>query len=268
MGTGSSRDSKNPESEEYFEIERILVENKQEWNDLSPDLQKRMNVLIETLKSKAEFDTRITSLIDNIKGEIEAQYQLGFLYSEGRGIEKDDEKAVFYLQEASRREHLEATHLLACLYYENRGVPKETEIPQYNQFRAVFLWNQCIEKGHADAERKLGDAYTSGIGVTKADPIKASQHYMNSTSKSAADAFHIIGDMYEKGLGGLEKDEKAAAKRYTLSANEGNSIAKYRLGSMYMEGRGVSKDKDKAMNLFESAVEQGNCHAQYHLAIM
>lgn len=64
------------------------------------------------------------------------------------------------------------------------------------------------------------------------------------------------------------KDEKEAVRRYSLSAQDGNAHAKYRLGSMYLEGRGVAKDKDKAFNLIESALEQGNSAAQYHMAIV
>jgi TPR repeat protein len=99
------------------------------WKNLTPELENRITTLADKLEKKAEFDPNTTHTFVGVKGDIEAQYQLGFLYSEGRGVPRDDDKAVQYLKESSRRGHIEASYLLACLYYADRGVSSETNNP-------------------------------------------------------------------------------------------------------------------------------------------
>jgi TPR repeat protein len=227
-----------------------------------------MNAIIAHLEKMSDFDTFDRK---SNKGDTVAMHNLALLLSRGTGVAQDDVRAVELWKEASRRGHLESTYNLGEMLYHDRGVPVlEKGTPYFNQFKAVALWTQCTRRaeGHGDAERRLAEAYLSGVGVMSVDQAKAVHHLANATNKSVADAWTEIGEMHEKGTGGFVKNEAAAAHRYSFSAETGNAKAFFHLGKMYLDGRGVAKDKAKGQALVEASVEAGHAEAQYHQAIL
>ena len=52
-------------------------------------------------------------------GDVSAHYDLAVMYMKGEGVEKDEKKSIYHLEEASVRGHPNARHHLAC--YEGRN---------------------------------------------------------------------------------------------------------------------------------------------------
>mmetsp|Transcript_16380 Transcript_16380/g.27925 ORF Transcript_16380/g.27925 Transcript_16380/m.27925 type:complete len:476 (-) Transcript_16380:162-1589(-) len=273
MGSGVSSSYKNMATE-YAAVEQAIERGEATWDALTPELEEKMKALVALLEKEAAFDPCEKDL-NRRGGETIAMHNLGLLLSRGcTGVPQDDERAVEMWKEASRRGHLDSTYNLAEMLYHDRGVPPvdlaKGGNPYFNQFRAVALWTNCTRRaeGHSISERRLAEAYISGVGVLSVDKEKAAKHYMAASNKSMADAWAEIGEMHEKGIGGFKKNESAAAERYAFSAETGNAKAFFQLGKMYMDGRGVPKDRTKGEALVEASIEAGHSEAQYHNAIL
>ena len=58
------------------------------------------------------------------EGEPFAQFRLGVLYEEGKGITQDSLEAIRWYVVASAQGHSDATYRLARLYHDGRGIPQ------------------------------------------------------------------------------------------------------------------------------------------------
>lgn len=54
---------------------------------------------------------------------------------------------------------------------------------------------------------------------------------------------------------------KKKMKRYRNAANQGDAKAQFMLGECYYYGKGVNEDKDKAMEWYTKAADQGHSGA-------
>ncbi|MCL2102850.1 MAG: sel1 repeat family protein [Syntrophorhabdaceae bacterium] len=62
------------------------------------------------------------------KGDAKAQFNLGNMYLEGRGVALNDAEAAKWFRSAAEQGVSEAQHNLGAMYFEGRGVTKnETE---------------------------------------------------------------------------------------------------------------------------------------------
>ncbi len=80
-----------------------------------------------------------------------AQYYLGVIFSEGRGVKQDDKEASQWLLKASKQGVKEAQFRLAQMYSKGRGVPQDYE--------AAFAWYKvATHLGHKKSKQALGPA--------------------------------------------------------------------------------------------------------------
>jgi tetratricopeptide (TPR) repeat protein len=90
-------------------------------------------------------------------GDVDAHFQLGDMYYEGEGVEKDDEKAVYHWEKAAIGGHPYARHLLA-ICEEGRG----------NIERAVKHFIIAAKLGFEESMKILWEHYSDG-NITKED---------------------------------------------------------------------------------------------------
>ncbi len=92
------------------------------------------------------------------QGYASAQYNLGLLYREGRGVPQSDERAAMLYTQAAAQGYAGAQYNLGCLYYNGQNVPKDVA-------RGVALFKQAAAGGRkeaADFLRALGEAVPPG----------------------------------------------------------------------------------------------------------
>jgi hypothetical protein len=59
------------------------------------------------------------------QGHAEAQYNLGGMYAEGRGVPQDYGEAAKWFRKAAEQGHAEAQYNLGGMYFRGRGVPRD-----------------------------------------------------------------------------------------------------------------------------------------------
>jgi len=154
------------------------------------DLNHRKN------ETEENYSRRMTWYRQEIrKRYVEAQFNLGYAYESGEGINQDDKQAVYWYQQAAENGHKRAQFLLGCAYYDGQGVPQD-----YQQ--AVYWYQQAAQdtdrytEGDIDAQFNLACAYQKGEGISQ-DDGKAVYWYAKA-GKGDADAQLQLGKLYDQ----------------------------------------------------------------------
>ena len=91
------------------------------------------------------------------QGNSGAQYNLGLMYDNGRGVPENDKTAVKWFTKAAEQGHAKAQGSLGVMYTLGQGVPLN-----YNQ---AFKWLiKAAEQGDARAQYNVGLGYEFGKG--------------------------------------------------------------------------------------------------------
>ena len=208
------------------------------------------------------------------RGDVAAQYNIGCMYADGKGVLEDDKAAVKWFQKAAEQGYADAQFNLGCMYANGEGVPEDNS-------EAVKWYRKAAEQGLAEAQVNLGNMYDEGEGVPE-DDSEAVKWYRKAADQGYASAQLNLGYMYAKGEGVPEGEacidgdrlylhsdnSSEAVKWYRKAAEQGNAFAQYNLGNMYANGKGVPKNDSEAVKWYRKAAEQGYASAQCNLGIM
>jgi len=88
----------------------------------------------------------------------EAQYRLGNLYLQGRGVAPNDAQALRLFRLAAEQGHARAQLAVGEMYAAGRGVPR-------SESTAVNWYHRAAAQGDSDAQIALADAFVAGRGV-------------------------------------------------------------------------------------------------------
>ena len=78
------------------------------------------------------------------RGEMLAQYNLGFMYHSGEGGKQDIDKAIFYYQQAAEQDYDIALMKLSLLYQAGDGVEKDLDKAKELEKRALANFGKSI----------------------------------------------------------------------------------------------------------------------------
>ena len=193
------------------------------------------------------------------QGNARAQFKLGLMYANGKGVEQDDTQAVYWYEKSAKQSNADAQCNLGWMYRNGKGVEQDDE-------QAVFWYEKAAEQGEAYAQRNLGWMYLNGKGVEQ-DDEQAVYWYEKAAEQGEAYAQNNLGFMYQNGRG-VEQDDTQAVYWYEKSVEQGNVLAQRNLGWMYQNGRGVEQDDEQAIYWYKKAAEQGNEFAQINLNLL
>lgn len=180
------------------------------------------------------------------RGYPAAQYNLGFSYKHGQGVDQNYEEAVKWYRKAVEGGHIGALSSLGLCYKFGEGVPQDYK-------EAAKLFQKASDGGSAYGKYYLGELYQEGLGVTK-DLNKAMELLLEAAEMGNNYAQTQIGQSYEKGMG-VPQDYTEAVKWYLKAAEEGNVSAQYYMGVCYEEGKGVPYDRAEAIKWYQKAAQ-------------
>jgi hypothetical protein len=92
------------------------------------------------------------------KGDAVAQYRLGAMYAEGRGVVQDDAAALTWFRRSANQGNAEAQYNVGASYAEGVGVGRD-------EGEAAKWFRRAAEQGMAFAQINLGLLYAAGHGV-------------------------------------------------------------------------------------------------------
>lgn len=174
---------------------------------------------------------RIWSALDE-RGFGEAAFNLGILYEDGLGRDKDMARALALYRRGAENGSVKAQFRIGTLYWLGApGVPVDRQ--EGRRYLAMAAAN-----GDSEAAAYLRDGGDASGALAEADRAVAAGR------------------------------PEEAVRVLTVAAEAGDARAQTRLGWSYEAGRGVARDLAQASTWFSKAAEAGEGEAMYALAVM
>jgi uncharacterized protein len=189
------------------------------------------------------------------KGDIHAQCQLGFYYS---NIENDEKAFYWFCQAADQGDSISQSSV-GYNYFRGKGVDKDID-------KAEFWLLKCSEQntdGSDYAEYYLGKLYQYERNAIK----DAMYWYEKSAARGYMWAQSDLAEIYARG-DHVDKDFKKAFELYEKAANQGEVDSQASLGKMYLDGLGVEIDYEKAIHWLNKAIEQNDAYSMYFMGLL
>ena len=182
------------------------------------------------------------------QGNADAQYNLGVMYDNGRGVPQDYKEAAKWYQLAAMQGHASAQHNLGVMYEVGRGIPQDDS-------EAVRLYQLAANQGNASAQLNLGYMYAHGRGVPQ-DDSEAVRLFQLAANQGNDVAQLNLGNRFSIGKG-VPQNYSEAKKWYSLAAEQGNQAAKDKLDSLPDKIKLASKER-KNIKAFRTSIKDGS----------
>ena len=161
-------------------------------------------------------------------GEAGADYTLGVMYQEGKGgLSRNDKKCIKHLKKAAQKNNLLALNLLGKLY-------RYGEIVLQDQALARTYYLRASDRGLIAATEAMGYQYYNGQGGS-VDKVRAAEYWGWAASFGYASSQNALGYMYYVGEGGLARNWNIAEYWFQHSANHDNAHGKEWLARIQRE---------------------------------
>jgi TPR repeat protein len=174
------------------------------------------------------------------QGNSNAQFDIGSMYKNGRGVSPDRGKAIEWYSKAAAQDNQKAVTRLKLLQANEERFKKELA---------------TATNGNKESQYKIGNMYTEGIG-TNIDLAKAAEAFELSANQGYVKAEYKFGLVHYEGTG-VKTSKKTAYKWFNLAAKKGYPAAQYYLGKMYASGKGVKRDYTMSLEWYTKAVDGG-----------
>ena len=135
-------------------------------------------------------------------GNLNSCKSLGYMYSNGLAVAKDDARAVSLYRQACDGGDALGCNNLGSMYQGGLGVAQDDA-------RAVSLYRQACEGGFALGCSNLGSMYRKGLGVAQ-DDVRAASLYRQACDGGDAIGCFNLGSMYQYSRGVAQDDARAA----------------------------------------------------------
>ena len=202
-----------------------------------------------------------------------AQFKVGSMYMEGKGVGKDLAKARKWLTLSASKGHIQAQQILDELPRDDVSSSSQSSLSSAAQGGSgsaapiarpnpttqaqgmpvtVLTLEQWLQKGI--------DIYASGEDLPVSQYKQAYQFFVRAAKGGHQDAWYYIGRMLDYGQGFPASPDKAF-KYYQASAVGGNIRAQYNLGYFYETGQGCQESPIESYAWYALAAENGDGNA-------
>lgn len=129
-----------------------------------------------------------------VQGDPRAQFNVGLMYEDGRGVLRNFETALMWYRTAAQQGNARAQNNIGFMYCYGRGVQRD--------FREAMSWYRLsAEQEFPRAQFNIGLMYDQGMGVEQ-DFEEARKWYELAAGWGDASALLRLAMMHEEGSGG------------------------------------------------------------------
>ena len=153
------------------------------------------------------------------QGDAKAQSALGFMYTNGEGVQKDYAASAKWYRKAAEQGYARAQSTLGFMYTTGDGVQKDYA-------EAVQWYRKAAEQGDARAQSALGFMYELGQGVSQ-DYVLAHMWFNLAAAHSHADLDEYVAlDPIEQAKMDAEMRDEVATKMTPEQIAEAQRLAR------------------------------------------
>ncbi|MDH5547193.1 MAG: sel1 repeat family protein [Gammaproteobacteria bacterium] len=208
------------------------------------------------------------------EGDMEAQYNLGFMYETGWGIGIDERKAVRWYKEAADQQHDMAQLRLGMMYVVGKGVEKDQDagvellrLSAENGNRiAEILVQEVFDIG--DAKKLNAEKLISGLRRVVDEGEKEALRTLNASLDRARSRNRKQEREAEPAKEDTRRDTRVLNERQPVESDERLSSAQLNIARALDKGTGVPENEAEMVRWYISAARQGNADAQFNLGVL
>ncbi len=200
------------------------------------------------------------------KGNVDAQYLLGLMYLDGKGVPQNQSSAVSWLRAAANQNLAEAQYRLAIYLLTpndaKSGVSEDVT-------KEALLWlERAGQLRHRDALYRLA-TYQLNPNNANANNTAGVVALQQAAELGQVEGQYKLAGYYLTGYKNLiPQDFSIAAKWYRLAAQANHPKSAFALAYMLDQGIGIRRNRKKAIQWYEKAAESGLVDAQNNLAVL
>ncbi|MBP2226862.1 TPR repeat protein [Azospirillum agricola] len=176
-----------------------------------------------------------------------AQYRLGQMLADGRGVTADRRRSLELMEAAAAQGHPLAAHHLGLLAQGGKGVPADAAT-------AARWFAVAAEGGVADAQYNLGLLLHRGQGVER-DLYQGLQWMRRAAENGNLQAQTAVGRLYLTGLDTMGQDVAEAETWLGIAAGRGDAAAKSLLAQLRKQ-REKDEDFRRKLMLLQAETER------------
>ena len=192
------------------------------------------------------------------EGNADAQTSLGYMYQQGQGVAKDEQKAIAWYGKAIQQEQPYALFNMGLMY------ANSSQYIAQDIAKAHELFLRSAVAGVDLAMYEVALMFEQGAGCTQ-NYSEAAFWYEEAAKRGHKEAFNNLGVLYKEGKG-VPQNFQRAYVCFSRAAEAGLSAAQYNLGMLYDRGEGVEQDHNKALEWCRKAAFQGHAKAREIIA--
>jgi hypothetical protein len=170
----------------YLVLEQRVGRDKASWGALTKDEQREMHAAVGGWRAAAD------------QGHAEAQYNLGVMFEQGRGVAQSDVEAARWFRKAADQGNAGAQYNMGGMFSQGRCVAQ-------SDVEAARWFRKAADQGHAGAQYSLGIMLDQGRGMAQSN-VEAARWYRKAADRGHADAQYNMG-------GHVCPDPRRGAKR-------------------------------------------------------
>lgn len=186
-------------------------------------------------------------------GEPSAQFNLAMIYDEGRGVPRNEAKALEWLERAVASEHHEALNLYAVRVARGEGVKQDFA-------RAASLFRRADRCGfncEPVYDDMVNDFRDKAFGM---ELVSSKRAFLKALRPETAEARCTVGEAF---IGQGDADSlRTGRELLTSAATLGSGKAMYHLGVSCRDGKGVAANAERAFMWFSLAASCGFAKAE------
>jgi TPR repeat protein len=187
------------------------------------------------------------------RGDADAQYYLGLMYSAGQGVLRDPRTAASWFQKAARQGHREAQYHMGILLFEGEGVDRD-------ESKALGWFRQSAAQGHPGAR-----AYAARIQ----DSRDGALYFKEGMKHYKAEEYDAARTWFSKAKDKGHPDAQDYVERIRLAQQAAEKAEKE--GAALFE-RGLehynSNNYPEALKWFEQAAGRGHPDAENYISLI
>ncbi|MBR6286367.1 MAG: sel1 repeat family protein [Bacteroidaceae bacterium] len=175
-------------------------------------------------------------------GSGEAYTNLGYIYYEGKYVNKNDKKAFEYYQKATKLKNASGAFHLGLAYIDGKGCDKDVK-------KGIETWELASDYGSGAAANNLFCYYSDGMYTEDKNVIdkKLAKKYLLRSAELRDDVgCYNLARRYYWGNDLFEKDDSQAFVYMKIAADQGYVDACEWLSYFYKNGIGCDKNPQKA----------------------
>jgi len=174
------------------------------------------------------------------QGDSLAQLRLGLAYRQGKQVDVDLQKALYWLKRAANKGHAEAQFQIAQFYLNGEVVRADNE-------EALRWLSLAAAGGHDQAQQLLRESQAQDVLLVD------EQKRANEEPQTPDQQYRLA----MRSMSGANKNFVTAVHWLRQAANAGHAPAQYQLANRYLSAEGVEKSVKRGVYWLQQAATQG-----------